>query len=144
MMENMPSLEDLIGLVENSIPDADPLQQLTDSVVVAGRISDLADELIGHFVEQARSSGATWEEIGECMGVSKQAAQKRSTMKGPRRRGGFFLTRLAEEARDVVQRAVAHAREVGSSHVGTEHLVLGLLADSQSVACRAIAGVGGP
>lgn len=142
-MEFLPSLDELIGVVENSTPDADPLQQLTDSVVVSGRISDLADELVGYFVEQARSSGATWEEIGECMGVSKQAAQKRFTMRGPRRRGGFFLTRLAEEARHVVRSAVAHAREVGSSHVGTEHLVLGLLADPQSVACRAITGVGG-
>lgn len=142
-MDYLPSLDDLIDLVEDSTADADPLQQLTDSVVVAGRLSDLADELVGHFVEQARSSGATWEEIGDCMGVSKQAAQKRSTMRGPRRRGGFFLTRLAEEARDVVHSAVAHAREAGSSHVGTEHLVLGLLADAESVACRAIAGVGG-
>lgn len=142
-MEYLSSLDDLIGLVENSTPDADPLQQLTDSVVVAGRISDVADELVGYFVEQARSSGSTWEEIGECMGVSKQAAQKRFTIGGPRRRGGFFLSRLAEEARHVVRSAVEDARELGSTNVGTEHLVLGLLADSGGVAYRAITGVRG-
>jgi len=142
MMESLPSLDDLIGLVERT-PNDDPLQQLTDSVVISGRITDLADELVGHFVESARSSGATWEEIGECMGVSKQAAQKRFTKIGTRHRGGFFLTRLTEEARHVVRRAAFYAGEAGSSHVGTEHLVLGLADDPASLAYRAITGLGG-
>lgn len=141
-MESLPSLDDLIGLVEASTPDAYPLQQLTDSVVLSGRITDLGDELVGHFVNRARSSEATWEDIGECMGVSKQAAQKRFTTGGPRRRGGFFLTRLAEEARHIVRIAVTHAREKGSSHVGTAHLVLGLVDNPESVACRAITTLG--
>ena len=37
----------------------------------------LADHLIGHFVDQARKTGASWTEIGQSMGVTKQAAQKR-------------------------------------------------------------------
>ncbi|HEX2403606.1 MAG TPA: Clp protease N-terminal domain-containing protein, partial [Acidimicrobiia bacterium] len=143
MRESLPSLDDLIDLVERTTRDADPLRQLTDSVLLSGRISDLGDELIGLFVERARSSGATWEEIGECMGVSKQAAQKRFTMRGPGRRGGFFLTRLAEEARHVVHRAVMHAREAGSAQVGTEHLVLSLVDDSKSLAYRAIVALDG-
>jgi hypothetical protein len=143
MMESLPSVDDLIDLVERTTRDADPLRQLTDSVLLSGRISDLGDDLIGLFVERARSSGATWEEIGECMGVSKQAAQKRFTMSGPGRRGGFFLTRLAEEARHVVRRAVMHAREAGSSQVGTEHLVLSLVDDSDSLAYRAIVALNG-
>lgn len=142
MIESLPSPEDLIRLVEETTSEADPLQQLTEVVVLSGRIAELGDGLVGHFVERARSSGATWEEIGECMGVSKQAAQKRFTPKGRQRRGGFFLTRLAEEARHVVRRAVSHARDAGSSHVGTEHLVLGLLDDPESVACKAIMALG--
>jgi len=143
MMESLPSLDDLIRLVEETNAEADSLQQLTDAVVLSGRIADLGGGLVGHFVERARSSGATWEEIGERMGVSKQAAQKRFALKGRQGRGGFFLTRLAEEAREVVRRAVTHARESGSSHVGIEHLVLGLLDDPESVACRAITALGG-
>jgi hypothetical protein len=143
MTESLPSLENLIRLVEETTPEVDPLQHLTESVVLSDRIADLGDGLVGHFMERARSSGATWEEIGECMGVSKQAAQKRFTTRGPQRRGGFFLTRLADEAREVVHGAAAHARELGSSHVGTEHLVLGLLDDPESVTCRAITGLGG-
>jgi hypothetical protein len=144
-MKSLPSLSDLIQLIEETRPNTDPLQLLTDAVVVSGRLADLGDELVGHFVEGARSSGATWAEIGECMGVSKQAAQKRFPTGGPGRvgRGGFFLTRLAEETRHVVRRAVDHARRTGSSHVGTEHLVLGLLDDPDSHASRAITGLGG-
>ncbi|MDF1595096.1 MAG: Clp protease N-terminal domain-containing protein [Acidimicrobiia bacterium] len=138
----MPTPDDLIRLVEKTTPEADLLQQLTEAVVLSGRITELGDGLVGHFVARARSSGATWEEIGECMGVSKQAAQKRFTPKGRQRRGGFFLTRLAEEARHVVRSAVTHAREAGSTHVGTEHLVLGLVDDPESVACRAITALG--
>jgi hypothetical protein len=143
MTERLPSPENLIHLVEETTPGGDPLQQLTDAVVLSGRIADLGDGLVGHFVERARASGATWEEIGECMGVSKQAVQKRFTPSGPQRRGGFFLTRLSEEARFGVRGAVTHAREAGNSHVGTEHLVLGLLDDPEGVACRAITGLGG-
>jgi hypothetical protein len=142
-MESLPSLDDLILLVEHTTPDADPLRQLTDSVVVSGWVSDLGDELVGHFVERARSDGATWQEIGQCMGVSKQAAQKRFTLRGRRRRRGFFLTRFAEDARHAVRSAVPHAREAGSSHVDTEHLVLGLLDDPESVAARAVTDLGG-
>jgi hypothetical protein len=144
-MKSLPSLNDLIQLIETARPNPDPLQLLTDAVVVSGRLADLGDEVVGHFVEGARSSGATWAEIGECMGVSKQAAQKRFPTGGPRRGGGgsFFLTRLAEDARLVVRRAVGHARQAGSSHVGTEHLVFGLIDDPDSLASRSIVGLGG-
>jgi len=46
-------------------------------MLVADQVGEVADHLIGHFVDQARRSGASWAEIGTSMGVSKQAAQKR-------------------------------------------------------------------
>jgi hypothetical protein len=46
-------------------------------VLAADHLGDVADHLIGHFVDQARRSGATWTQIGQSLGVSKQAAQKR-------------------------------------------------------------------
>ena len=140
----MPTLEELIGLVEDISPGADPLQSLTDAIIVSGRITDLADDLVGHFVELAREAGATWAEIGDCMGVSKQAVQKRFRG-GPRRPGGptgFFVTRLEENARTVVRRAVAHVHELGSAEVGTEHFVLGIIDDPESRASRAIVAAG--
>ena len=59
MVESLPTSDDLIGLVEATTPEGDPLQHLTEAVVVSGRIAELGVGLVGHFVEQARSSGAT-------------------------------------------------------------------------------------
>lgn len=144
MEDSMPTLEELIKLVDDITPNADPLQNLIDAVIVSGRMTDLADDLVGHFVELARESGATWAEIGECMGVSKQAVQKRFRG-GPRRPGGpggFFVTRLGDNARSVVRRAAPHVREMGSSELGTEHLVLGIVDDPECRAAQAIIGLG--
>src|SRR4051794_421690 len=68
-------LDDLIAAIKKVHPDA--LEQLTSAVVAAEHLGEVADHLIGHFVDQARRSGASWTDIGKSMGVSKQAAQKR-------------------------------------------------------------------
>ena len=68
-------LDDLIDAIKKVHTDA--LEQLTDAVLAADHLGDVADHLIGHFVDQARRSGASWTDIGRSMGVTKQAAQKR-------------------------------------------------------------------
>src|SRR5215210_7373790 len=68
-------LDDLISAI-TKIHD-EPLDQLTDAVLAADHLGEVADHLIGHFVDQARRSGASWTEIGRSMGVTKQAARKR-------------------------------------------------------------------
>src|SRR6058998_2237538 len=68
-------LDDLIAAIKQVHPDE--LDQLTDAVIAADHLGDVADHLIGHFVDQARRSGASWSDIGRSMGVTKQAAQKR-------------------------------------------------------------------
>ena len=68
-------LDDLIAAIKHA--HADPLDQLTGAVLAADALGEIADHLIGHFVDQARRSGASWTEIGRSMGVTKQAAQKR-------------------------------------------------------------------
>ena len=72
-MTGQVRLDDLIDTIKKV--HADPLEQLTDAVIVADHLGDVADHLIGHFVDQARRSGASWTEIGRSMGVTKQAAQ---------------------------------------------------------------------
>ena len=62
---------------------SDPLERLTDAVLAAEHMGDVADHLVGHFVDQARRSGASWTAIGRSMGVTKQAAQQRSVPKLP-------------------------------------------------------------
>src|SRR5258708_17275513 len=78
-MTNPVRLDDLIEAIKKV--HSDVLEQLSDAVIAAGHLGDVADHLIGHFVDQARRSGASWTDIGHSMGVSKQAAQKRFVAK---------------------------------------------------------------
>jgi hypothetical protein len=77
-------LDDLIEAIKKQHSDA--LDQLSDAVVAADRLGEVADHLIGHFVDQARRSGASWTDIGKSMGVTKQAAQKRLSPRSPANR----------------------------------------------------------
>jgi hypothetical protein len=52
------------------------------------------------------------------------------------------LERFSDEARTAVGLAHAEARRLGHDHVGTEHLLLGILTEGQSRAARALIAVG--
>ncbi|MFP1627903.1 Clp protease N-terminal domain-containing protein [Streptomyces sp. 5K101] len=137
-------LDDLIDAIKKSHSDA--LDQLSDAVIAADHLGDIADHLIGHFVDQARRSGASWTEIGRSMGVSKQAAQKRFVTKESDQpldldpSQGF--NRFTPRARNVVAAAANEAREARNTHVGTEHLTLGLLAEPEGLAGQALTARG--
>ncbi len=66
-------LDELITTIKKVHPDV--LDQLSDAVLAAEHLGEVADHLIGHFVDQARRSGASWTDIGKSMGVTKHAAQ---------------------------------------------------------------------
>lgn len=53
-----------------------------------------------------------------------------------------MFERFTSRARQSMARAEQTARELGHSYVGTEHLLLGLLADGHSAAVRALTGAG--
>lgn len=140
-MSNQVRLDDLIDVIKKA--HSDPLDQLSDAVIAADHLGDVADHLIGHFVDQARRSGASWTEIGTSMGVSKQAAQKRFVPKGsvnldPDQGFGRFTPR----ARNVVVAAQNEARAANNAEIRPEHLVLGLLAEPNAVAARVIVTLG--
>ena len=143
-MTNPVRLDDLIEAIKKVHPDA--LEQLTDAVIAADHLGDVADHLIGHFVDQARRSGASWSEIGRSMGVSKQAAQKRFVPKGSAEpldldpRQGF--SRFTPRARNVVVAAQNEARAAGNDEIGPAHLVLGLLAEPHGLGARAMSAQG--
>src|SRR6476659_5500095 len=132
-------LYDLIAAIKKVHPDA--LDQLSAAVLTADHLGDVADHLIGHFVDQARRSGASWSDIGRSMGVSKQAAQKRFVPReGPDPSEGF--SRFTAPARQVVVGAQEAARAAGNPTIGTAHLVLGLADHLDDVASAAITGQG--
>src|SRR5690242_21173926 len=105
-------LDNLISYVRTLHPSGDELEHLADAVGVAARLGEQGDALIGHFVDQARRSGASWSQIGASMGVSKQAAQKRFV---PRWTGsevipeGELFSRFTARARKVLAMAGAIA-----------------------------------
>jgi hypothetical protein len=139
---NPVRLDDLITAIKK-VHD-EPLQQLTDAMLAAEALGDVADHLIGHFVDQARRSGASWTEIGKCMGVTKQAAQKRFV---PRRQAdpidpneGF--ARFTPRARSVIVEAQNKAHAAGNDEITPAHLLLALFTDPGSVAAKLLAGHG--
>jgi hypothetical protein len=132
------TLDELITEVRSDRPEGTPLDHLTDAAVVAARLDELADHLVGHFVDQARRSGASWTAIGQSMGVSKQAVQKRFVGSEP------SLDRFTNRAKVVVLKAQNAARERGEQHVTSLHLVLGLLAEWEGLAGQAIEAAGVP
>ena len=120
----------------------EPLDQLTDAVLAAETLGEIADHLIGHFVDQARKSGASWTEIGKCMGVTKQAAQKRFVPKAPDEEASALdpnagFGRFTPRARNVVVVAQNKANEAGNTEIGPAHLLLGLFADPDGLAAEA-------
>jgi hypothetical protein len=131
-------LDDLIGLVETGAPDGDEITRLSTAVAVSERLGDLGDHLVGHFVDEARKAGASWREIGSGIGVTKQAAQKRFVPGAGDVPEGGMLSRFTPRARAVLETARAEANQAQASEVRTEHLALGLLADRQSLAAKAL------
>ena len=65
-MTNPVRLDDLIDAIKKVHPDV--LDQLSDAVIAGNHLGDVADHLIGHFVDQARRSGASWTDIGRSIG----------------------------------------------------------------------------
>ncbi|WP_329123008.1 Clp protease N-terminal domain-containing protein [Streptomyces sp. NBC_01465] len=133
-------LDDLIEAIKKVHTDA--LDQLSDAVIAADHLGDVADHLIGHFVDQARRSGASWTDIGRSMGVTKQAAQKRFVPKDVSGAEGMDPSqgfgRFTERARNVVMASHNEAKAAGHAQMVPAHLVLGLLAEPEGLAAVAI------
>ncbi|MRH91978.1 ATP-dependent Clp protease ATP-binding subunit [Nocardia sp. SYP-A9097] len=147
-MTNPFRLDDLIDGIKKARPD-NALDQLSDAVVLANHLGDLADHLIGHFVDQARRSGASWTDIGGSMGVTKQAAQKRFVPKNPGDAAdagtldpsaGF--ARFTSRARTAVVGAQEEARDASNAEITPEHLILGLLHEPNSLAMQIVLAKG--
>src|SRR5260370_32453794 len=137
-------LDELISFVRNQ--EGTALDHVSAAVQVSEHLGELSDHLIGHFVDQARRSGASWTDIGQSMGVTKQAAQKRFVPKDPGQvpdldaSQGF--TRFTPRARNAVMAAQNEARAAGHDQISREHLVLGLLSEPDGVGAAAIVAQG--
>jgi hypothetical protein len=140
-------LDELIGHVRSQ--EGTALDHVSAAVQLSEHLGELADHLIGHFVDQARKTGASWTEIGQSMGVTKQAAQKRFVPKASSAEdllGDAFQDHLFSRFTPRAKRAVTAAMEKAQQHrhgfIGTEHLALGLLDEPEALAAKAIWALG--
>ena len=128
------TLDELI--TEAGADGSTSLEHLASACTIANHISELSDHLVCHFVDQARRDGASWAMIGQAMGVTKQAVQKRFAAGEP------DLSRFTNRATVVVLKGQNDARERGHDEVGTLHLLLGLTAEWEGLAGQAIEAAG--
>jgi hypothetical protein len=129
-------LQDLVRAVQDKTRSCTELERLDVAVKYGELLKAIGDDLVGHFVEEARRSGASWAQIGERLGVTKQAAHQRHVHRTPRlfgRRtrpsGQGPFERFTEEARDAIVVAQEEARSLRHNYIGVEHLLLALSAD---------------
>ncbi|MDL4775805.1 MULTISPECIES: Clp protease N-terminal domain-containing protein [Thermomonosporaceae] len=120
------SLADLIARLDEELPDADDLARISEAQLRNQTLADLGDQLVDHYVGKAKRAGASWSEVGEAIGVSKQAAQQRHAP------GPF------ERFTDLNRHSIVLAQEAARTHkhdfIGTEHILLGLLGEPRGLA----------
>jgi hypothetical protein len=145
MATETPRLDDLIDHIIGLEPTGSPLDHLSQAMQVSERLGEVADHLIGHFVDQARRSGASWTEIGTYMGVTKQAAQKRFAPKSgdvDRLIAAGRFSRFTPRLRNAVLAAEELARANMNAAVRSSHVVVAMVSDPENLGSRALAAQG--
>jgi len=127
---------ELIAAVERQAPKATTLERVSRAVLLADLVGAAADAAVNHFVGVARQEGRSWTEIGQQLGVSKQAARKRFG-DTPVTFGELEIMPRLQVCLDVAQR---EAERDGVSEPGGQHLLIGLFA--AGLAANALAKLG--
>ncbi len=135
-MTPTPALQDVIHLGEADTDDGQPQSRLRAASALVQNLADIGDAALGYFVDQARHAGHSWSEIGEALGVSKQAAQQRHTVRLSLDLKAPTFERFTPRARNVLVATEPIAREWGHGHIDTEHLLLALYQEPDGVAAQ--------
>jgi hypothetical protein len=136
------SLQDAISWVNNEVPDPDALVRLQTASALVQGLAEIGDAALGYFVDQARHDGHSWSEIGDALGVSKQAAQQKHTVRVSLGPNTPTFEHLTPRARRVVSEAEEIARSWGHGYVGTEHLLLALYREPKGAGAQVLVGAG--
>jgi hypothetical protein len=121
----LPTVGSLAGRIDAEAPGSS-LDRLGAAVSVAEDLRELGDFVVDRYVQAARDDHRSWSQIGDVLGVSKQAAQQRFVAQ-PVRTAPW--PGLSEAASAVVTRAVEEARLLRHRYLGTEHVLLALAHD---------------
>jgi Clp amino terminal domain, pathogenicity island component len=136
----MPPIPEVDELQAEVAPGA-PLERLIAAGALAAKLRARSDELLDQFVAAARDTGASWSEIGNVLGTSKQAAQQRFAALAEPQPGAAPLG-LRGPAGAVLDAAAEQARALGHHYVRPEHLVLGLVSQPEELAGLALSDLG--
>lgn len=107
-------------------PTAEPLDLVDAAAAVARELADAGDAVLDRFVLEAHRAGHSWTQIGERLGMTRQAARQRfgtARVRPLDDDGVEVLPRLAE----CLDAARAEAAADGVGPVDTDYLLLGLL-----------------
>ena len=116
-----------------------PLDRIEAALAVSDELTSGADELIGQFVDQARRAGCSWTDIGQRIGVSKQAARQRFAPR-PAVVGVPGLERRPRLLA-CLEAAGREAAADGSAEIGTHHQLIGLFHEGVAAAVLEKLGV---
>jgi hypothetical protein len=136
------SLQEVIQWVDTETGEEQPLARLQTASALVRELAEIGDAVLGYFVDQARHAGHSWSEIGDALGVSKQAAQQRHTVRMALGPNAPTFERFTPRARTVVTDAELIAREWGHEHVGGEHLLLALYREPEGVGAQILVEAG--
>jgi len=131
-------LGDLLRRAMNTSDPEDSLRAVTS-------LRSELDRLERDAVSCARVAGSSWSAIADALGITRQAAQKRhrgapATPSIDARAAPAVV--VSEPARMAVRLSRQEARAMGAQHVGTEHLLLGILRTGDDPAARVLRELG--
>jgi hypothetical protein len=146
MSETLLTLDSMIARVRSDRPHGSALDRVAGAVDLAATANQLADHLVGYFIDEARRDGVSWAAIGDRLGLTRQAVQKRYAAPAEEvvGKGHAFFDRTTPAGKHVIVNAQEQARRRGSEYIGTEHLLLGLTAEPDDVGAQALARCGAP
>jgi hypothetical protein len=134
----------LAAAVRTRAPGA-PLDRVEAAMAIGEELASGGDELIGRFVAEARDVGCSWSEIGERMGVSKQAARQRFVQRAEMAAVAGLRPPGQLEPQDRLLACLEAARREaaadGAAEVGTHHLLAGLFEEGVAAAILEKLGV---
>ncbi|MEU4393185.1 Clp protease N-terminal domain-containing protein [Kribbella sp. NPDC023855] len=134
-----PDLQQLIDTIRADAGSDDVLDQLGTAAATINELTSTSDAALGYFVDRARGAGRSWVEISTVLGVSKQAAHKRFADSWTMQPA---IERYTPRTRAVLDSAKEVARNLNHPFIGTEHLLLALFTQPDSIATRVLTANG--
>ncbi|MGH9277105.1 MAG: Clp protease N-terminal domain-containing protein [Acidimicrobiales bacterium] len=134
----VPDLDALIAEVDRNCATATPgdgrreqpewIELLNSAAALAAQLQALGDDLIEEYIEHCRMHGVSWAEIGEVLGITRQAVQQR--FRSPAKE--YEPSEFADELRNAMAAMKTVAVQQRNNYIGTEHVLWGITAEDNS------------